>query len=81
MLKCQEVTELVTRYLERQMPWRERVSFRYHLALCPHCRRYVRQMRATIMALGRLPEQPPPPEVREALVKHFRAWQKPPPSA
>ena len=79
MLTCEEVTTLITRYLEGQMEWRQRVAFRCHVALCPHCRRYLRQMQATIAALGRLPEEPPPSEVREALLKHYRAWNKPPP--
>jgi len=82
MLTCQQVTELVTRYLEGGMEWRQRMAFRCHLVLCPHCRRYVRQMRVTIATLGRLPEEPPPPQVREALLAHYRAWsRKPPPSA
>jgi len=82
MLTCQQVTELVTGYLEGRMEWRQRMAFRCHLALCPHCRRYVRQMRVTISTLGKLPEEPPPPQVREALLEHYRAWnRKPPPSA
>jgi anti-sigma factor RsiW len=76
MLSCQEVTELITRYLERRMPPGERLRFLVHISMCPHCRRYLRQMRATVRALGQLSTEPPPQEVREAMRQHLRHWKK-----
>lgn len=73
MMSCAEVTELVTTYLERRMPLRQRLSFRAHLLLCPHCRRYLAQIRATVALTGRLPTEPIPPEVKDDLVKALLA--------
>jgi hypothetical protein len=32
-------------------------------------------MKQTIAALGRLPQQPPPPAVREELLRRFKDWK------
>jgi len=72
MLTCQELTELATDYVEGETPFERRVSVWMHLAMCKHCRAYLRQYRDTIAALGRLPEEPPPPECREELLRRFR---------
>jgi NMD protein affecting ribosome stability and mRNA decay len=69
MLSCAEVTGLVTSFLDKRMPIRQRMSFRMHIAMCPHCRRYLRQMKATVKVSGRLPVETIPPEVRDALAE------------
>ena len=78
MITCRELTELVTDYLERRLgPW-QRLRFQLHLGLCRHCRAYLRQMRATVDALGQLPlpEAGPPPEVEADLLRRFRGWKQ-----
>jgi anti-sigma factor RsiW len=71
-LTCKEVVEAVTEYLEETMAATERQSFDAHLAECPHCLRYLEQMRFTLAALGRLGEESLDPEVRDRLVACFR---------
>jgi hypothetical protein len=46
--KCRDMTELVTNYLEGDLPFSRRLLARLHLALCPPCTRYFDQMRRTI---------------------------------
>jgi len=75
MLTCRELTELVTDYLEGRMGWRDRLRFQAHLGMCRHCRRYVRQMKATIAAAGRLEPEPPPPDVERDLLEKFKDWK------
>ncbi len=75
MMTCQQVTELVTNYLERRLPLRDRVRFQMHIGMCRHCRRYLRQMRLTIRTLGSLPPEPIPVEVRDELLDRFRRWK------
>jgi predicted anti-sigma-YlaC factor YlaD len=75
MLTCRQMTELVTDYLEKRMTWRNRVRFQMHLGMCRHCREYVRQMKETIQAAGRLAVEPPPPSVEEQLLERFRDWK------
>ncbi len=52
MLKCRDMAELVTPYLDNALPPRTRLAARWHLLLCAACRRYVEQMRRTIRFLG-----------------------------
>ncbi len=72
---CREFTEAVTEYLEGSQGFLRWVRFQMHLGLCPGCRTYLRQMKQTIHTLGRLPEQPVPPAVRDELLRRFRARQ------
>jgi anti-sigma factor RsiW len=52
---CTEVVELVTAYLERALPPEHAEEIRAHLEVCPGCRAYLEQIRATIEALGSVP--------------------------
>lgn len=76
MLTCKQMTELVTDYAEGRMPFWTRVSFNLHLGMCRHCRRYVKQMRLTVAATGKLPTEEVAPEVRDELLRRFRNWKK-----
>jgi hypothetical protein len=62
MLKCRDMAELVTPYLEGALPPRIRFAAQVHLWLCGACRRYVEQMRRTIGFLG----SGPPPSAPES---------------
>ena len=53
-LTCQELVEIVSEYLEGAMPEPERERFDTHLEDCEGCRRYLDQMRTTILVIGRL---------------------------
>ena len=75
-LACQELVELVTDYLESRLPASERRRFDAHLVTCDGCRRYLEQMRLTIRALGRLPEESITSEARERLLDAFRDWKR-----
>lgn len=74
-LTCKEFTEAVTDYLEGDLTFTGWVRFQMHLGMCLGCRRYLRQMRLTIRTLGRLPEEPVSPAVREELLRRFRNWK------
>jgi anti-sigma factor RsiW len=73
-LVCQKVVELVTDYLEGAMPPRERARFESHIADCPHCRRYLAQMRTTLAVLGRIEPEAVAPEAMDELVELYRRW-------
>lgn len=72
---CRQAVELVTDYLEGALSERARARFEAHLAECPHCSRYLEQMRATISALGRIQPEALEPEVRDELVALYRRWR------
>ena len=75
-LPCQELVELVTDYLEGRLAPIEQRRFEAHLALCRGCRTYLEQMRQTVRALGRLPEESIDPEVKQRLLRALRAWRR-----
>jgi anti-sigma factor RsiW len=71
-LVCREFVELVTDYLEGALPEEERVRFEAHLADCDGCDGYLDDMRRLVGSLHELPEPPPDPATREALLRAFR---------
>ncbi|MBI4476273.1 MAG: zf-HC2 domain-containing protein [Acidobacteria bacterium] len=75
-MTCQQLTELVTEYLENRLSFTDRLRFRMHVGMCRHCRAYIDQMRQTVRTLGRLPAEEIPPEVRDALLVQFRNWKR-----
>lgn len=76
MLTCRDLVTLLTDYLEGRLPLGTRLRLGLHLAMCGHCRRYLRQTRLTIRATGALPDEPIPPEVSEALHKVFESARR-----
>ena len=74
MLSCRQMTELVTAYAEGKLSFGDRMRFQMHLGMCRHCRRYVRQVKATVRALPDVPVEPPAPPVRDELLARFRSW-------
>ena len=74
-LVCQEFVELVTDYLEGVLTARDRARFEAHLAGCPHCTEYLRQMRATIDRLGRVEPETLTPDAQTELIALFRRWK------
>lgn len=60
MLKCQEVSELASEFIDRHLGFATRLAVLAHLGLCPHCRLYLRQLRLTSETLRQLPLEPEP---------------------
>jgi len=60
MPSCKEVTEKSSDYLEHNLPWWKRPGYWMHLAMCVHCRRYVKQLKLTINTIGKSPDATPP---------------------
>ena len=76
-MTCQELVELVTDYLDRALDAPTLARLEAHLADCPHCERYVAQIRLTIGALGTLESEPElTPEARQRAMAQFRALRR-----
>jgi predicted anti-sigma-YlaC factor YlaD len=76
-LRCSELVELVTEYLEDAVDDVLRARIDDHLRLCEGCRSYLDEMRSTIAALGRISSSPQPSEpVQAGLLAAFRAWRR-----
>ena len=73
-MNCSELVELVTHYLEGELPADDTRRFEGHIDGCIWCERYLAQMRTTINTVGRLDEDSISPEARETLLRAFRDW-------
>ena len=72
-LDCDEFVELVTAYLEDALDAADRQRVLDHLDLCDGCSTYLEQIRATVRAVGDLPEPGGPPDAgRQRLLDAFR---------
>jgi predicted anti-sigma-YlaC factor YlaD len=74
MLTCQEVTRLITDYLEGKLSWKDVLRFQLHLGMCTHCRRYLRDMKVTMRTLGMLPRGAISADTMDVLMQRFRNW-------
>jgi anti-sigma factor RsiW len=74
-MACRELVELVTEYLEGTLGPQDRARFDAHIAGCDACTAYLEQMRQTLRALGRIPEESISVEAREELLVAFRDWR------
>jgi anti-sigma factor RsiW len=74
-MACQELVELVTDYLEGRLSPVDRRRFDVHIAGCDACTAYLEQMRMTLDALGRIPEESISAQAREELLVAFREWR------
>ncbi len=77
MLTCQQLTELVTEYAEGRMSFWRRLEVQLHLGMCSNCRAYLRQMQMTARALGKLPQQRMPDDLRAEMLERLRRMGPP----
>ena len=70
---CAGVAELVTEYLEDALDPDVRTRFEAHLDGCEGCEVYLEQMRATIVAAGRVDVEHVAPATLDRLVAAYRA--------
>lgn len=68
MLKCEEVSELVTSFTEGALPFGARLSVRLHLMVCQMCRNYVDQLEKTRRLLRGRAMAPPPEGMEERVL-------------
>jgi anti-sigma factor ChrR (cupin superfamily) len=59
MLTCRDVVQMASDYLDGQLSWRQRLGIRFHLLICDHCRRFMRQLTLVHSVLASGPEPPP----------------------
>jgi len=74
-LVCREAVELVSDYLDGTLSRRDRRRLEKHLAACDACQAYLAQVRATVVASGRVGPEDLPDDVVEGLVNLFRQYR------
>ena len=75
-ITCQELTEVLTDYLEGVMPPEDRATFEAHLAICEGCVTYVDQMRQAIATTNALRVEDVEETAPDDLLAAFRAWKR-----
>lgn len=73
-LACRQVVTLLTDYLEGALDARQQRRLERHLAACPHCTEFLRQLRATIDAARQLEVETIDDATRDDLVALYRRW-------
>ena len=76
-LVCREFVELVTDYLDGELPDAERARFEAHLAECDGCAGYLEDTRRLVGTLRDVAEPPQDPATHEALLRAFRDLRGP----
>jgi anti-sigma factor RsiW len=71
-LVCREFVQLVTDYLEDDLPSAQRARFEAHLEDCDGCEGYLEDMRRLVGSLHVVPVAPPDQHTREVLLAAFR---------
>jgi anti-sigma factor RsiW len=71
-VNCAEFVELVTAFLDGDLPEDDEQGVTEHLTECDGCTTYLAQFRTTVDRLGHLPDESLPPEKRDALLTAFR---------
>jgi anti-sigma factor RsiW len=75
-MKCDELVELVTGYLDGTLDPETERRFVAHLGECDGCDRYLDQIRHTVHTLANLPAQSLPGQARDRLLAAFRDWHR-----
>jgi len=71
-IRCDEIVELVSDYLEGALDIATQAELEAHLALCQPCAEYLRQMRITLDAVGSVSLESLSERARADLIHAFR---------
>ena len=53
MLSCKDITEKANQYLDNELSFSMRMKIKIHLFMCVNCKNYIKQLKQTILALGK----------------------------
>ena len=67
-VRCREVVEVLTDYLDGALHVDERAALEQHLLACAGCATHLEQLRTTVRLTGRLGEEDVPPPLMERLL-------------
>jgi len=71
-IRCQQVVEVITDYLEGKLAPEDVAILEAHLGLCNGCQWYLDQMRITIATVGHIEDIQVPGELRDTVLAAFR---------
>ncbi len=71
-VRCVEFVDELTDWMEGALPDEQRSLIEEHLSICPHCTRYLDQMRAALGALPAVETADPLGVLRDAVLTELR---------
>ena len=74
-VRCVEMVELMTDYLEGVLRPANRARFEAHIAGCEHCTAYLAQMRMTVHMVRQIEPEELDPGVERGLLDAFKHWK------
>jgi hypothetical protein len=69
MLKCRDIAERASDYIDGHLSLNQRLAVLLHLLICGHCRAFVRQLRLLLAYYRHLPPQELAPEEAAAIAQ------------
>ena len=78
-VRCIEFVDEVTEWMEGGLTDDERLLLEEHLSICPHCTRYLDQLRNALVLLHAAEEvlgESPPESARDELMVAFRQMRR-----
>ena len=74
-MKCREIVELMTEYLDGALSEPDRKRFESHLTGCDGCTEYLEQLRTTMRLTAKTADQTFPDELEAEFLRAFRDWK------
>jgi len=74
-MRCREVVELMTAYLDGALSAADRAKFEKHISGCDGCRAYLAQLRTARMLMSRVADEPMAEPLKAELMNAFRNWK------
>lgn len=71
MLKCNEIANLASDFLDKNLSWKEYFSIKMHLFMCGHCKRFVQHLLSTIRVVQGMDRQIATPQETENILNHL----------
>lgn len=71
MLSCHDIQKIASDYIDKRLSITQRIKVRLHIFICHDCNRFIKQLRATISVLQRLPANEPSADVVDAQVERL----------
>lgn len=73
MISCRTCTNLHTESREGVLRGWQRLMYRFHMRMCPHCQAYAKGLEQTDAALDNVPTEPAPDDLKQRLAERMRA--------
>jgi len=63
MLKCRDIVDRSSDFIDQEMTFTQQLEFRVHLLMCHRCRAFVGNLRKVVSLLHRAPEETVPADL------------------